>query len=63
MLLDTEMPVMDGLTCAKKIREAEQSGKVRGHVPIVSVTANARSVQVEIARLAGMVSYLPAGRV
>jgi CheY-like chemotaxis protein len=55
VLLDTEMPVMDGLTCARMIRKAEGEGLVRGHVPIISVTANARSEQVEIARAAGMV--------
>jgi CheY-like chemotaxis protein len=49
------MPVMDGLTCARMIRKAEGEGLVRGHVPIISVTANARSEQVEIARAAGMV--------
>jgi CheY-like chemotaxis protein len=56
VLLDTEMPVMDGLTCARRIREAERQGLVRGHVPIISVTANARSEQVEIAAASGMVS-------
>lgn len=55
ILLDTEMPVMDGLTCARHIRDSERQGLVRGHVPIISVTANARSQQVEIARAAGMV--------
>jgi CheY-like chemotaxis protein len=56
ILLDTEMPVMDGLTCARRIRDAEEQGLVRGHVPIISVTANARSEQMEVARAAGMVS-------
>ena len=58
VLLDTEMPVMDGLTCSRLIRDAEGKGLVRGHVPIISVTANARSEQVEIARAAGMVRRL-----
>ncbi|KAE9988896.1 hypothetical protein EG328_005606 [Venturia inaequalis] len=54
ILLDTEMPVMDGLTCARLIREAEREGKFKGHIPIVSVSANARSEQIEIARSVGM---------
>ena len=36
------MPVMDGLTCVKKIRELEALGKIKGHVPVIAVTANAR---------------------
>ncbi|KAF2501573.1 hypothetical protein BU16DRAFT_203150 [Lophium mytilinum] len=54
ILLDTEMPIMDGLTCARRIREAESQGHSRGHIPIISVTANARSQQIEIAASAGM---------
>ncbi|KAF2814929.1 uncharacterized protein BDZ99DRAFT_515692 [Mytilinidion resinicola] len=54
ILMDTEMPVMDGLTCARRIREAESQGLSKGHVPIISVTANARSEQSEIAASAGM---------
>lgn len=54
VLLDTEMPVMDGLTCARRIRDAERRGLVKRHVPIISVTANARSEQVELAAAAGM---------
>jgi CheY-like chemotaxis protein len=44
----------DGLTCARRIREAEEQGRVKGHVPIISVSANARSEQIEIARSVGM---------
>lgn len=61
VLMDQEMPVMDGLTCTKKIRELEREGKLTGHVPIIAVTANARAEQVETALKAGMVSlvFLP----
>ncbi|EMC98961.1 hypothetical protein BAUCODRAFT_22270 [Baudoinia panamericana UAMH 10762] len=54
VLMDQEMPVMDGLTCTKKIRELEQEGKLTGHVPIIAVTANARPEQVQTALKAGM---------
>ncbi len=56
VLMDQEMPVMDGLTCTKKIRELEAEGLLTGHVPIIAVTANARAEQVQTARDAGMVS-------
>lgn len=50
------MPVMDGLTCARKIRELEAEGTIVKHVPIIAVTANARLEQIETAITAGMVS-------
>jgi CheY-like chemotaxis protein len=54
ILMDTEMPVMDGLTAAKRIREMQGSGELRGHVPILSVSANARPEQTSMAIAAGM---------
>lgn len=60
ILLDQEMPVMDGLTCARKIRELEQKGMLIRHVPIIAVTANARGEQIQTAMEAGMVSRLGA---
>lgn len=45
----------DGLTAVKKIRDLEKEGKFKCHVPIIAVTANARSEQVQTARDAGMV--------
>ena len=55
VLMDQEMPVMDGLTATRKIRELEHEGKFVRHVPIIAVTANARSEQVQTAMEAGMV--------
>jgi CheY-like chemotaxis protein len=54
ILMDWEMPVMDGLTCVRKIRELQREGVVRTHVPVIAVTANVRSEQVEVALKAGM---------
>ncbi|KAK3723178.1 hypothetical protein LTR37_001901 [Vermiconidia calcicola] len=54
VLMDQEMPVMDGLTCTRKIREMEKEGMLTGHVPIIAVTANARAEQVQTALDAGM---------
>ncbi|KAH7076289.1 hypothetical protein FB567DRAFT_478898 [Paraphoma chrysanthemicola] len=54
ILMDWEMPIMDGLTCVRRIRELQQDGVVHGHVPVIAVTANVRSEQVEVALEAGM---------
>lgn len=55
ILMDQEMPVMDGLTCTKEIRKLEARGDVVSHVPIIAVTANARSEQIDTAMDVGMV--------
>jgi CheY-like chemotaxis protein/anti-sigma regulatory factor (Ser/Thr protein kinase) len=49
VLMDIEMPVMNGLDCTKKIREAESEGRVKRHLPIIAVSANAREGQVRSA--------------
>ncbi|KAF7872839.1 uncharacterized protein EAF02_008910 [Botrytis sinoallii] len=54
ILLDIEMPVMDGLTCAREIRKMEKNRELIGHVPVVAVTANARAEQIQQALEAGM---------
>lgn len=56
ILLDMEMPVMDGLSCIRRIRESEKLGHIGCHVPVIAVTANARQEQIEQAKEAGMVS-------
>ncbi|KAL1638338.1 hypothetical protein SLS56_000146 [Neofusicoccum ribis] len=53
-LMDLEMPVMDGLACVKRIRAMQAEGFFRRHVPVIAVTANARSEQIAIAMQAGM---------
>ncbi len=54
VLMDKEMPVMDGLQCTSQIRFLEKQGRLRRHVPIIAVTANARSEQIAILLAAGM---------
>ena len=56
ILMDLEMPLMDGLTCAREIRELQKTGELLRHVPIIAVTANARSEQINTALGAGMVN-------
>ncbi|KAL8779693.1 MAG: hypothetical protein Q9213_006818 [Squamulea squamosa] len=55
ILMDLEMPIMDGLTCALEIRRLQRTGDIVRHVPIIAVTANARSEQIETALASGMV--------
>jgi two-component system, sensor histidine kinase and response regulator len=55
VLMDLQMPVMDGLTATRRIRELEGQGK---QTPIVALTANAMSGQLERCMEAGMNGFL-----
>lgn len=55
VLMDLEMPVMDGVSCARKIRELQREGTITQHIPLIAVTANARKEQIESTMEAGMV--------
>lgn len=59
ILMDLEMPVMDGLTCTRRIRQLEREGVIVKHIPIIAVTAYARPEQVKKARDAGMDEVIP----
>jgi CheY-like chemotaxis protein len=54
ILMDWEMPIMDGLECVCNIRQLQAQGIIQGHVPVIAVTANVRAEQVTIALAAGM---------
>jgi CheY-like chemotaxis protein len=54
ILLDVEMPIMDGLTCARRVRELEELKEITKHVPICGITANARTSQIDSCIDAGM---------
>ena len=51
------MPVQDGLTCTRRIRQLEREGRVfsesGGRIPIIAVSANARPEQIAEAKNAG----------
>lgn len=54
ILMDIEMPIQDGLTCTRNIRELERQGKITGgRLPIIAVSANARIEQILEAKEAG----------
>ncbi|KAF2439566.1 hypothetical protein P171DRAFT_422165 [Karstenula rhodostoma CBS 690.94] len=54
ILMDWEMPVMDGLTAVTNIRQFERGGQLSGHMPIIGVTANVREQQIQAAMDVGM---------
>ena len=45
---------MDGLAAVKRIRQLQGDGTLKGHVPVIAVTANVRQRQISIATDAGM---------
>ena len=56
VLMDWEMPVMDGIACVHEIRRLQSIGEIIRHVPVIGVTANARDQQLRNALSCGMVS-------
>jgi len=56
LLIDIQMPEMDGLTATRRIREQEQSTRI--HLPIVAMTAHAMNGDRELCLEAGMDGYI-----
>ncbi len=57
VLMDVQMPVMDGRTATKKIREYEKENN-RPHLPIIALTAHAIKEEVDLCIEAGCDSHL-----
>ncbi|MCC5814391.1 MAG: response regulator [Leptospira sp.] len=58
ILMDIQMPVMDGLEATKKIREWEADQKVSNRLPIVALTAGVVKEEQENALDSGMDEFL-----
>lgn len=59
ILMDVEMPIMDGITCTRRIRQLETEGKLRHKLKIIAITANARQEQIMTIKQAGANDVLP----
>jgi PAS domain S-box-containing protein len=57
VLMDLQMPVMDGLAATRALRERQRRGELP-EFPIVALTAHAMETDAQACRDAGMVGYL-----
>jgi Amt family ammonium transporter len=58
VLMDCQMPELDGFEATRLIRNLEKEGRIQGHVPVIALTANAVKGDAERCQDAGMDSYL-----
>ncbi len=56
ILMDINMPKMDGIECARRIREMGDEKKAK--IPIVAITGNAMNYSLEEFKQAGIDDYL-----
>ena len=57
VLMDINMPIMDGMECARQIRQLSDDSK--SGIPIVAITGNAKNYTMDDFKKAGIDEYLP----
>jgi two-component system, cell cycle response regulator DivK len=57
ILMDINMPQMDGMKCAKAIREL--ADEVKSQIPIIAITGNAKNYSMDDFKNVGINDYLP----
>lgn len=57
ILLDINMPIMDGIECAKQIR-SHSKDSIK-NIPIIAISGNAKNYTVEDFKSMGINDYLP----
>jgi two-component system cell cycle response regulator DivK len=57
ILMDINMPVMDGMECTRNIRALADPKKA--NIPIIAITGNARNYSIDEFKEAGINDYLP----
>jgi CheY-like chemotaxis protein len=57
ILMDINMPQMDGMECARQIRQL--TDPVKSQIPIIAITGNAKNYSMEDFKKAGINDYMP----
>ncbi|MGD1840288.1 MAG: response regulator [Thermonemataceae bacterium] len=57
ILLDINMPVMDGVECVKQIRALDDTQKAK--TPVIAITGNAKNYTMEEFKAMGIDEYIP----
>jgi signal transduction histidine kinase/DNA-binding response OmpR family regulator len=58
VLMDCQMPILDGLEATRRIRKYESESNKGAHIPIIALTANAIKGDRELCLAAGMDGYV-----
>lgn len=57
ILMDINMPVMDGMECARQIRDLSDTKK--SGIPIIAITGNAKNFSMDDFRSVGINDFIP----
>lgn len=57
ILMDINMPIMDGMDCARAIRAL--SDETKSSIPIIAITGNAKNYSMSDFKEAGINDYIP----